>query len=413
MAATGEGNARWGFNGSQRLFHVDIQIIEGMTNATALEDTFAHEIGHSFGLLDCDVSAKDGNNQPLYDCSKSVMASNLAVSSHGWDYWAKNASKGTTPSGASISLLPEPTNCDLQVIDQGLPDYRQCFVLEDPPPETPSCTNGAAVGFVDTGSGSTYTCNGEPCDGCNSACSNFAPQACGGSGAGGNGSGSPSCSNWCGDICMDGVTCESGGVPQCALEDEGWVPICNTCPIVIDAFGEGFHLTGLSSGVHFRVLPGDDLSQMSWTDPEWRNGWLALDRNGNGTIDDFTELFGNFTPQPQGGDPNGYAALALFDGPMNGGNSNGVIDPDDSVYDHLRLWIDANHNGVSEPEELHALRDVGIFRIDLAYYSSSYVDQNGNSFRYKSRIWDEAGRADNVCYDVFLSVEAHKASGSN
>jgi hypothetical protein len=45
-------------------------------------------------------------------------------------------------------------------------------------------------------------------------------------------------------------------------------------------------------------------------------------------------------------------------------------------------------------------------RIDLAYHSSPYVDANGNSFRYKSQIWDEAG-GHQVCYDVFLKVKAH------
>jgi hypothetical protein len=136
----------------------------------------------------------------------------------------------------------------------------------------------------------------------------------------------------------------------------------------------------------------------------WRNGWLALDRNGNGTIDDFTELFGNLTAQPFSDDPNGYVALAVFDDPANGGNGNGVIDQDDAVYDHLRLWIDANHNGVSEPEELHTLRDMGIFRIDLRYSMSAYIDANGNRFRYKGRLWDEAGAAHEVCYDVFLDT---------
>jgi hypothetical protein len=56
-------------------------------------------------------------------------------------------------------------------------------------------------------------------------------------------------------------------------------------PIVIDAFGEGFHLTNVPGGVKFRELPADALSQMSWTDQRFRNGWLALDRNGNGQID--------------------------------------------------------------------------------------------------------------------------------
>ncbi len=212
---------------------------------------------------------------------------------------------------------------------------------------------------------------------------------------------------------MDGATCSNGLTPYCDETSGGPVPACPSCPIVIDAFGEGFHLTGLTQGVKFRVLPNEALVRMSWTDGSWRNGWLALDRNGNGQIDDFTELFGDFTAQPQTETPNGYAALAIFDDPMNGGNGNGVIDPQDSVYDHLWLWIDANHNGISEPEELHTLREMGVFRINLKYQAAHYVDENGNRFRYKARIWDDAGKDHDVCYDVFLSVEAQLASGSH
>lgn len=163
----------------------------------------------------------------------------------------------------------------------------------------------------------------------------------------------------------------------------------------------------MGKGVNLRVLPGQSLYEMSWTDPQWHNGWLALDRNGNGTIDDFTELFGNFTPQPTSTDRNGYLALALFDEPMNGGNANGVIDPGDAVYDQLRIWIDANHDGISQPGELHTLRELGIFKIDLKYQISRYVDANGNQFRYRSRLWDEADKSHDVCYDVILAIKGH------
>jgi hypothetical protein len=174
----------------------------------------------------------------------------------------------------------------------------------------------------------------------------------------------------------------------------------------VDPFGEGFHFTDIGHGVKFRVLSDGPLLQMSWPDPKSLNGWLALDRNGNGMIDDFGELFGNMTRQPPSGNPNGYIALAVFDDPANGGNGNGKIDPGDSVYDRLRIWIDSNHNGVSEPEELHSLRDLGVFQISLDYKLSNYEDGNGNRFRYKARIWDDAGRAHELCYDVFLTVEA-------
>src|SRR5579871_2046242 len=81
---------------------------------------------------------------------------------------------------------------------------------------------------------------------------------------------------------------------------------CPPSPIVLDTSDQGFHLTSLAKGVQFRVLPGGPLQQMSWTDANWQNGWLVLDRNGNGTIDDFTELFGDLTPQPPSNTPNGF-----------------------------------------------------------------------------------------------------------
>jgi hypothetical protein len=375
-----------------RLLGLDIQIIQGMKYGPTLTNTLAHELGHTFGLNDCSK------------CGPTVMDTNeTAPNGHGWDYVAKNFTEG----------LPGPTTCDLQVVDAHLPDYASCGMAENaPPPDVPTCTNGTVLGFSDTGQSGAYTCGGAVCDGCNSNCNNYAPQKCGGSGGGGGGG---SCQHPCGNACLDGETCPfGGGAPTCQFEGEGWVPCCPYgSPVVIDAFGEGFHLTGLTKGVKFRVLPEESPYQTSWTDPAWHNGWLALDRNGNGKIDDFTELFGNFTAQPPTDDPNGYAALAIFDDPMNGGNGNGVIDPGDSVYDHLRLWIDANHNGVSEPEELHTFREMGIFRLDLQYSASPYVDANGNRFRYQSRIWDEAGHAHNVCYDVFLVIQAHSPSGSN
>jgi len=205
----------------------------------------------------------------------------------------------------------------------------------------------------------------------------------------------------CGTVCLDGMTCEGGQQPiQCVGGSE---PYCPTTPVIIDVKNQGFHLTSMAGGVKFTF--GENLLQTSWTDPSYSNAWLALDRNGNGKIDNATELFSEFTPQPSSSQPNGYKALAVFDDPRNGGNGNGRIDPGDAVWPSLRLWIDSNHNGISEPSELISLTEAGIFSIDLNYALSTMTDQFGNVFRYVAQVQDQYGRQDPLCYDVLLMTQ--------
>lgn len=121
-----------------------------------------------------------------------------------------------------------------------------------------------------------------------------------------------------------------------------------------------------------------------------------------GRLTPSSELFGNFSPQPPSDDPNGFAALAVYDL-----NHDGVIDSQDEIYSRLRVWIDANHDGVAQPEELHTLAELGVERISLHYRESPRVDQYGNRFRYVAGIEDAAGPKDSRCYDVFLVSASH------
>lgn len=99
---------------------------------------------------------------------------------------------------------------------------------------------------------------------------------------------SQGCSTVCGEID------EAGGPPVnfCAYPQTGCPPnlqeyegcCCVDTPILIDAHGEGFHLTSVKEGVRMRTLPGGDPVQVSWTDPHWHNGWLVLDRNATAKL---------------------------------------------------------------------------------------------------------------------------------
>jgi hypothetical protein len=159
-----------------------------------------------------------------------------------------------------------------------------------------------------------------------------------------------------------------------------------SCPILIDTENDGIRLTGLNDPVWFDIDADGEGDLISWTNRS--EGILALDRNGNGTIDNGGELFGNATRLADGSRAlNGYIALAELDEWAFGGNGDEVIDNADEAFPFLRLWTDLNHDGISQPGELRTLNALGIRRLGLDYRRSHRTDRYGNEFRFLGRAW--------------------------
>lgn len=145
-------------------------------------------------------------------------------------------------------------------------------------------------------------------------------------------------------------------------------------PLAIDLDNDGIETVGIQGGS--TVLfdhDGDGVKTgTGWVKGD--DGFLVLDRNQNGTIDSGSELFGVDTMLANGQKAaDGFSALRELDG-----NGDGKFDAADAFYNTVRVWQDANQDGISQAEELKTLASLGIASIDLNAHNATRNLGNGN-----------------------------------
>jgi hypothetical protein len=131
----------------------------------------------------------------------------------------------------------------------------------------------------------------------------------------------------------------------------GWASDAD--PLVIDLDGDGIETIAQNDSKVYFDLDNDLFAEHSgWLKGD--DGFLVLDSNGNGQIDDITEMFG----ARLGG---GYADLASYDA-----NLDLAINDADPIWAALRIWQDKDGDGITDNGELNSLDQLGIASISLA-----------------------------------------------
>jgi protocatechuate 3,4-dioxygenase beta subunit len=170
-------------------------------------------------------------------------------------------------------------------------------------------------------------------------------------------------------------------------------------PIAIDLNGDGIHTVSRanSEGTFDLLGNGKDI-QSGWLSGD--DGFLAIDSNGNGLIDNISELFGGLNK----GD--GFSRLGSFDS-----NGDGLVNFRDNDFAGLKIWQDLDGNHKTDAGELLSLTDAGVTSLNVNFNEMPFLDAQGNLLLERGSAELASGNAVEMT-DVYFNVSAADAGAA-
>jgi len=177
-------------------------------------------------------------------------------------------------------------------------------------------------------------------------------------------------------------------------------PINNTTklldPLIVDLSNDGLQLISLDISSTRFDIDGDGYAEnTAWVSPQ--DGILTIDLNHDGTINNITEIFSE--RYNNGTAKSGIEALATLDS-----NHNGIISAADQQFNQILVWQDLNQDGISQPDELKTLTQLGITSITLSGITTETL-QDGNIIRTRSIFNRNDGTLGQIADVAFLVTE--------
>lgn len=166
----------------------------------------------------------------------------------------------------------------------------------------------------------------------------------------------------------------------------------STPPVVLDLDGDGLEFVDRSAGVAFDY-DGDGVRESTaWLGAD--DGILALDRNGDGVVNNGAEIVfgGNGLTDLQG-------LAANFDS-----NGDGFLDASDIDFSKFGVWQDANGNGVSDAGEFASLTSLGIVSLKLTSDGVSYAAANDDVVVHGETVFTRTDGSTGIAADASFAT---------